>query len=243
MTPFVLKIRLLHSIGYSLMNYAITVIYTPNNYQIIDYRAFYSGAGCNLGRLQKNKMKVLITSDSHTGALKHGQNLLTSRGRWPQQVDLTIQSFGNGKFLSTPFFIDKGDYAEICNPEYQQRFERFPPIDLENSDVIYGLSVLFHTAGLRRHNAWAEFAPSLLAFNTSPISNTLLRQAIKDRTQYFLKFIGIILHSEKKFFVIVAPKPFRHATALKLIKPEVLSYIDGYIGILLNENSTDETFL
>lgn len=173
-------------------------------------------------------MKVLITGDSHTGALKSGQNILINKGDWPKQIDLTIQPFGNGKFFSTLFFFDKGDYAKICNPEYQKRFERFPPIDLENSDVIYGLSGPLHTLRVLRHRAWSEFVPAPFTTNESPVSNALLNQIIQDDCQYLLKFIDIILRTQKKLFVIEAPRPFKHNNSLKVIRPEVFSYVDSY---------------
>ena len=173
-------------------------------------------------------MKVLITGDSHTAALKGGQNLLISKGMWPQQVDLTIRPLGNGKFFTTPFFTDKGDYAEICNPEYRKQFIRFPPAEMESSDVIYGLSGLFHTGGLRRHQTWTEFSPFHIANQEYPVSNALLRQVIRDKTQYLLKFVDIILQNQKKLFVIEAPKPFRHTKSVNPIRTEVISYVDHY---------------
>ncbi len=173
-------------------------------------------------------MNVLITGDSHTAALKNGQNLLISHGEWPQHIDLTVKPLGSAEFFPTPFFVDKGDYAEINNVEFCKRFKQFPPADHKNSSIIYGFSGLFHTAGIRRHPAWTKFAPAHLIRDESPVSNTLLRRTIQDRTQYLLKFVDIILRTTDRLFVIEAPKPFRHAKALQTIRPEVISYIDGY---------------
>jgi len=171
-------------------------------------------------------MQVLITGDSHTATLKKGMELLVSKGDWPQQVDLTIRPLGNAKFLPTPFFVDKGNYAEICNPEYNRRFKRFPPQKMVKSDVIYGLSGPLHTARIRRHEAWSEFVPTQFVINETPISNALLDQSIRDDSRYLLEFIDVILRTQKNFFVIEPPRPFKHS--VKSIRADVFNYVDNY---------------
>lgn len=173
-------------------------------------------------------MKVLITGDSHTGALKSGQNLLVSKGEWPEEIDLTISFFGNAKFFPTPFFVDKGDYAEICNVEYRKQYARFPPPKWGECDVVYGFSGPLHTLRVSRSQAWSKFVPASLVVNEAPISNALLHRAILDDCRYLLGFIDIILRTSKKLFVIEPPRPFKHHRTLKLIRPDVFSYVDRY---------------
>lgn len=173
-------------------------------------------------------MKVLITGDSHTGPLKSGQNLLISKGEWPQRIDLTIRPLGNAKFFPTPFFVDKGDYAEIRNLTYRKQLERLPLLEIANSDTIYGLSGPLHTSRVLRNSAWSNFVPSQFALNEAPVSNALLHQTILDDCQYLLKLIDIIVRARKKLFVIEPPRPFKHNKSLKVIRPEVFSYVDGY---------------
>lgn len=180
-------------------------------------------------------MKVLITGDSHAGTLQRGRKLLVSKGEWPEQVDLMIQPFGGGHIFPTPFFIDKGDHAEICNKDFRKQFKRFPPEKMENGDVIYGLSGPLHTARIRRSRAWSEFVPTQFAVDEAPISNALLNKVILDDCQYLLKFIDVILRTQKKLFVVEAPRPFKHDSALTSIRPEVFSYFDNYYRGLIKQ--------
>lgn len=173
-------------------------------------------------------MKVLITGDSHTGQLQLGMELLVRQGEWPQHIDLTINPLGGGHIFATPFFIDAGDYAELCNKDFRKQFQRFPPETIENTDVIYGLSGPLHTARVRRSRAWSEFVPAQFAVDETPVSNALLNQVILDDCQYLLKFIDVILRTGERLFVLEAPRPFRHDRALQSIRPEVFSYIDNY---------------
>ena len=105
-------------------------------------------------------MTVIITGDSHTGALEKGRQLLADRGDWPELVDMTIKPLGGGHIFPTPFFIDRGDHAEISDLQFRKRFKRLPLSGSANSDVIYGLAGPLHTARLRRRRAWSEFVPT-----------------------------------------------------------------------------------
>ena len=141
-------------------------------------------------------MNVLITGDSHAGILQRGKDLLISKEEWPQEIDLTIRPLGGGHIFPTPFFIDKGDHAEICNIDYRKQFKVFPPEKLANSDVIYGLSGPLHTARVRRSRAWSEFVPSQFAVDETPISIALLNRVILDDCHYLLKFMATNLRRD-----------------------------------------------
>jgi hypothetical protein len=173
-------------------------------------------------------MKVLITGDSHLGALKGGLGLLKQNGEWPQQIDLNIRPLGIATFANTPFFIDKGSYAEIYHPEYRKNFKRFPPWHLKNSDVIFGFSGPLHTARIRWQPDWSKFVPTQLVINEAPVSNALLEHLIYDDCRYLLAFIDIILRTNKRLFVIEAPRPFEHALNSKKTRPDVFIFIDNY---------------
>jgi hypothetical protein len=49
-----------------------------------------------------------------------------------------------------------------------------------------------------------------------------------DDYSYQLGLIDIILRTQDNFFVVESPRPFRHDTCLKFIKPEVLLYVDSF---------------
>jgi hypothetical protein len=130
-------------------------------------------------------VEVLIAGDSHMGSLKLGVDLIKEGGHWPEGLNLTLRPLGSGAYLETPFFINKGDYAEICEPAYRQRYKRFPPAE-DNEGVIYGLCFALDTA-IWRHRDWSRYIPSTLAReHGSPVSEALLHHVIVRKIEYVI---------------------------------------------------------
>lgn len=102
---------------------------------------------------------MLITGDSHTGQLQKGKLLLQGINAWLQGVDLSIRSLGNGKIYPTPFFIDRGEFAEICDLSYRKQFKQLPLVETDGEPMNYGITVVLHTARIWRHPDWVKFTP------------------------------------------------------------------------------------
>lgn len=171
-------------------------------------------------------MRCLLFGDSHLGALRLGNNELEIEKQIPEAIDLAIRPLGGGHLIPTPFLKDKGDYAEICNPQYKKRYKRFP---LESQDkIIYGIVSPLHSARLYRHDDFSKYSPYKTLMDEAPISNALLKQAVIFDIRYLLQLIDILQRTQQEVFAIEAPKPFRHNPCLAKIRPEVVGYVDKF---------------
>jgi hypothetical protein len=181
-------------------------------------------------------MKVLIIGDSHTAALEKGKKLLAEKSKLPDGIKLDIRCLGNHRIMRTPFFIDRGDYAEICNDEYRKQYNFFPPLSLKHDmeNVVYGLSGLLFPGSVI---SWlSKFAaPSQLVLNEIPVSNALLTQLVLDDCQYLLKFIDIILRTKQKLFVIEGPQFFRDAHISKNCRHQLIKYFNDYYRVIIKK--------
>jgi hypothetical protein len=183
-------------------------------------------------------MKVVITGESHTAALFMGQKQLEKEGHKGAAANIVVRPLGGGHLLREPFFIDRGDHAEIVTPQFRARFERLPLDGAENQDTIYGLCAPLHTARVWRDLDWSRFAPLGHAKAETPISKSMLRDVILEDQKYILAFIDIFVRTGVHIFAIEAPRPFRHHQALKHVREDVALAVDAaYREILRAELS------
>lgn len=171
-------------------------------------------------------MKVIVTGDSHTADLFLGQKLLEEESPAPLAADVVIRPLGGGHILPTPFFVDRGDHAEITAPQFRPQFARLPLDGVENHGTIYGICAPLHTARVWRHADWRRFAPIGRAANETPISPGMLRRVILNDQKYVLALIDVFVRSGTRAFAIEAPRPFRHHPALKILRPDVVLTVD-----------------
>ena len=172
-------------------------------------------------------MKVLIIGDSHAAILQKGKDLMAVEDGCHAHIDITINPLGNGRLLATPFFVDRGDHAEIVNPTYRRRFARLPLVEEAGTSIVYGFSGPLHSSRVWRHPDWSRFAPAAVADEEAPVSAALIRRIVLDDQKYVLGLLDILMRAGKRTFVIEPPLPFRHHRALKDIRPEVLIHTDG----------------
>jgi hypothetical protein len=172
-------------------------------------------------------MKVLVTGDSHTGTLRKGQKAFENDGVWPHDVKLEIRPLGGGHLTREPFFIDRGDYAEITTPEYRRQFDRLPIAETGAEEIVYGISAPLHSVRIWRHPDWQRFAPSSLQQFGPPLSSGLIRRIILDDQKYVLDLIGILQKAGKRVFVIEPPHPFRHHPALRTTPSELVLHLNS----------------
>jgi len=170
-------------------------------------------------------MKVLITGDSHTAALKMGLEQLKSDGAWSEEIDLTVKPLGNGRFFPSNFFKDRGDHAEMTEKSYRKQFARLPVED-NGEATIYGFCGALHTNRLWRDSDWEYFSPLAIASAETPVSASLLRRAILDDQRYVLSLLDLLRRAGKQVFVIEAPLPFGHNPNFNKLRPEVIRYVD-----------------
>jgi len=157
----------------------------------------------------------MITGDSHCGALKHGHTTLVREGQ-ALQAEIDVRFLGGGHLLPTYFFEDRGDHAEITEPEYRAQCTRLPPAG-EPLDFL-GLSGPLHTVRLwykdwSAHTPWAVPAgPGKPPLHL--LSDALVAEIIDDDTREMLRLLEVLQRSVK-VFVVEPPRPFRHHPGLK----------------------------
>lgn len=170
-------------------------------------------------------MKVLITGDSHTGALASGLQSLRKTSDIPNDPEIYVRPLGNGRHLFEPFFVEKNGVIKFIPSDFQKRFSSFPPP--AGYDAI-GLSMSLHPGPHIVSIDWSRFAPLPVAEQEAPVSLGLLETVCKDGVHYMMDFFEALLRKEIDFFVIESPRIFRHHNRLSIIRSEVLSYVDEF---------------
>ncbi len=171
-------------------------------------------------------MDVLITGDSHTAALRRGQLALEADGLWPAGIDATIAPLGGGHIATEPFFVDRGDHAELSSPEYRRRFKRLPRPE-DGPGTVYGLSAPLHSARLWRHPAWQSFVPAGAgpgragSGGATPVSSGMVRRLAVGDQRHGLGLLALLKRLGHRVFAIEPPPPFRHHRALNRTAAEV----------------------
>ncbi len=179
---------------------------------------------------------VFVTGDSHTAALRRGQTAIEADGGWPQDVRLAIQPLGGGHLTREPFFIDRGDHAEITAVEYRRRFDRLPLEDADDPGTFYGFSAPLHSARIWRHPAWQNHAPAAMKVPGTPVSSGMITQIVLDDQRYVIDLLALMTRIGRRVFVIEAPYPFRHHPALRKTPAAIVRHLDrAYRAIVRRE--------
>ena len=169
---------------------------------------------------------ALVFGDSHTAALRRGQQAIEAAGLWPGEIRLTVRPLGGGHLATEPFFADRAGFAEVTLPEYRRQFDRLPRAE-DPPDTVYGVSALLHPVRLWRNPAWAEFAPADMALPGSvPVSSGTVRRLALDDQRFMLELVGLLRRLGRRVFAIEAPRPFRHHPALKRTPAAVAMRVD-----------------
>jgi len=181
-------------------------------------------------------MKIIITGDSHTAALRSGADMLAGLGDLPQDVQIDIKRLGRGGSLRTPFFIDRGNYAEMIDQTHQKRITRLPFSDEQESYGYYGICGPLHTIRLWRNNDyWQKYTPFTMQCGQAPVSTSLLRHIVLQDQLYIMQLVELLKRVGANVFVIEAPKPYRHHPILELVDPNVITHIDSFYRKVIRE--------
>lgn len=172
---------------------------------------------------------ILLTGDSHTAALRKGQIAIEAESLWPERFRLSIQPLGGGHLTCEPFFIDRGDHAEITVAAYRRQVQRLPMND-DPPGTIYGVSAPLHSVRLWRHPAWQHFAPAAMAGAASgtPVSSGMMQRLVLDDQRNVLDLLALLKRLDKRVFVIEAPYPFHHHPAMRKTSRDLVRFVDGF---------------
>lgn len=159
----------------------------------------------------QNNMSVLITGDSHCGALRRGQLKLESEGF---DTGCLIRPLGAGGRMRTPFFEDRGKYVEIVEPTFAEGLSQFPSKN-EKFEAV-GFSAPLHTALVWR-GKWDGQVPWFAiekARERKLVSSNLFFEVVRRDAKDSLAFLKAVARTTQ-VFVIEPPAPFRHLPGLK----------------------------
>jgi len=181
-------------------------------------------------------MKIFVTGDSHTAALKTGADLLISQGDVPQDCQIDVQQLGGGISMTTPFFIDRGDFAEMTHEKHLRRIKRLPFADEQQYYDWYGICGPLHATRIwRNKDYWQNYTPFTPEGGQAPVSASLLRHVVVQEQHYTMQLLELLKRVGVKVFVIEAPKPYKHHPILELVNQDIIAYVDEFYRKVMRE--------
>lgn len=180
-------------------------------------------------------MRIMITGDSHAAALKLGVDMLMNQGGLPLDYKIVVKQLGNGNSLTAPFFIDKGDFAEMLNKD-GRRTKRLPCADENGEYNYYGICAPLNTGRIWRNKTyWSKYTPFIPQGEQFPISTNLLRHIVLQDQFYIMQLIELLKRVGTNIFVIEAPKIFKKQPTLEQVNPKIISYVDDFYRTTMSQ--------
>lgn len=185
-------------------------------------------------------MRILITGDSHTGALNRGLVALRAAPDrvQPALPNIRIRPLGGGHLLPTPFFEDAGDYARIVNPEYQRMFAQLPPKSDPNAPATQaiGLSMPLWPMRVVHKMVWGRCTLAERIGSRTPVSRAAFRHAVLADQKYVLALAALLQRQGLLVFAVSPPGLFAdHATLRHLAPAHVLHIFNSYRAIMIDQ--------
>lgn len=168
--------------------------------------------------------KVLITGDSHLGALAAGLPPLVDFHAIWDGLHIEMRPLGSGRFMTERFSRAITGGSELITPAYRQNLQR---VTNEAGLLAVGLCANFHTTRLLAACDWNKFAPAHLAWKEYPLSAALLTETFWTDQQYIFAFIDEMRAAGINVFAIESPRTFRHHPKAKATRVDVWSYVDA----------------
>lgn len=166
-------------------------------------------------------MNCLLVGDSHLGSLRMALNATRHAPDAGRYAGITVRAMGRGYLMRSAFFADRGDHAEILDPDLRSRVERVPPLDSRHDWI--GISGPLNTGRLWRDPAFASFKPYPLRGGV-PISVATLRAAVEADVRRSIEFVQVVARSAR-VFVIESPWPFRANRAVLANGAETVQFV------------------
>lgn len=152
-------------------------------------------------------LRLRVIGDSHTTALAEGwERLRLSPDHAGRNVQ--VKPLGTGKMLEYRFFDYDGRGIRWIPSSYADAFRSLAGRDdLVRDDVIYGLSLGYHTAKIAASSCWIRACPWRLAprLERAAISDAVVREMATSYAQHSLALFEALKEMGVRFFVIEAP--------------------------------------
>jgi hypothetical protein len=177
-------------------------------------------------------MRILITGDSHTGALKRGLVALDADQQLDPAISINVRALGGGHLLPTPFFADAGDHAQIIDPTYQKMLARLPPTQPKYDAIALSMP-LWPMRMVYRFNSGKLALPNSVSTGRRPISYAAFRVLVLDEMQYVLELIDLLQRNGIAVAAVSPPHLFRdHNTLKSQPVPDLVHLWQSYLDVM-----------
>ena len=183
---------------------------------------------------------ILLTGDSHTAALRKGQIAIEAEGRWPEQVRLSIRPLGGGHLTCEPFFVDRGDHAEITGRGLSKAAATAADGRRSGGNDLRLVGPAAFRAPLAapppgrasRRPRWREESREHL-YRAACCNDWCLRISAMS-----LDLLALLKRLGKRVFVVEAPYPFDHHPALRKTSRDLVRFVDRVYRDLIRRELT-----
>lgn len=186
-------------------------------------------------------MKIVITGDSHVGALRRGADLLEAQGQIPDGVKVDVIPLGPGDAFLSEFFKAERDHLAITSPDCSRWLPRLPAVeDTGRSDVVYVISGPLHLQPLVLNDYFLKFPPAPLTEGRTKTSSALLRHLALKRKRYITEFSAKLVELKHRVLVVEPPRTFRHHRALETTPASTISYLEDFFRLTVKAHLQDK---
>ena len=172
---------------------------------------------------------ILLTGDSHTAALRKGQMAIEAEGRVARTGSASPFTRSAAVILTCePFFIDRGDHAEITVAAYKRQMQRLPMGDDSPGTDLRRLGTAPFGTPLAPLLPGSSFAPAAMAGAASgtPVSSGMMQRLVLEDQKNVLDLLSLLKRLGKRVFVVEAPYPFHHHPAMRKTSRELVRFVD-----------------
>jgi hypothetical protein len=150
---------------------------------------------------------IVLTGDSHTGALLRAYATKWPKGKRPE--NFKVDTIGPGFKLSRPFYKEHGNRISFTLPISRARFEKMTgrqALRFEDNHL-YGFSLRMHSFKVIQNASWLTKRPWRECGGTDyePISDAVLEAIIRDDIGVTFDFYAALIKNKVPFFTIEAP--------------------------------------
>jgi len=172
------------------------------------------------------KRPILLTGDSHLGALRRGADLL------PDAADrdrLVFWPLGRGGALRQAVHAHDAAAQTVTTLAPAWRNRVFSPQTLRaiGDGVRLAVSLPLNTSRILREYGWTTHAPWRLAVGEFPVSDRVLDAMIDSDSRHALNLVRDLAQVWPDVVVIEAPRFFARTALRDGLRPEVCAHVDA----------------
>lgn len=170
--------------------------------------------------------RIVLTGDSHLGALKNAQDLEQN----PQFAKLDFMPLGHGHVSLLDFFQieDSGKCVKVVHPEWNNIEFSEKTLNKNGDFQLLVVSLPINSSRLLREHSWHRHVPWRLKNKSKeiPLSDALVETIIKQDCDKSIDFVNAIAQAGIKVAALEGPRFFDHVPFLKKKRIDVCADIE-----------------